>query len=184
MAGPVRLRLLLDNNFPLPPFDLNTIDATIEATGVARFDRGLTKRNTPDWLICLRAHEGGFDAVVTRDKSQIESFEVMTTLVDTGMNVVTWRNPIEDPIQEWAQLIAYMPLIRKRIFGETAKVLLLPRPGLGKDNVLNARSQLHQLAGAERIPFKQSRDQARARMRTELDRRGLGHLAGFIQARK
>jgi hypothetical protein len=38
---------------------------------------------------------------------------VLSRLV--GFSVVTWRQRIDDPIQEWRQLLAYLPELKKRL---------------------------------------------------------------------
>lgn len=121
------LKLLLDQNFPHPVFDVSAVDATVSVTPVRVFDASLTRRKTPDWLIYLRASQAGFDAVVTRDRSQLDDPEELVTLVDTGLNVITWRHPVEDSIQEWGQLLAYMSLIRRRLAGQRSQVIQLPK---------------------------------------------------------
>jgi hypothetical protein len=174
------VKLLLDQNFPSPIVDLSSVDASVEVVSLDSFDRELTKPRTPDWLIYLRAAEGGFDAVVTRDRSQLDEAEEMVSLVDSGMNVVTWRHAIEDPIQEWGQLLAYMPLVRNKLEDETSTVLLLPKPSLSKDQVLKAHALAGEIAANRMVAFAELRTEARTNMKTDLTARGLSHLAAML----
>jgi hypothetical protein len=174
------LRLLLDQNFPQPVIDLSTVDATVTVVSLDTFDRTLTKRGTPDWLIYLRARQGGFNGVVTRDRSQLDDPEELVALIDAGMNVITWRHPVEDPIQEWGQLLAYMGLIRKRLDGQEGIVIQLPRPSLNTNQVATARNLLGQLASVRSTSFPEMRDNARDLMRSELNERGLTDLLSLV----
>ena len=140
-------------------------------------------------LIYLRAAESGrFDGIVTRDIGQLEQPEELVALLDTTLTVVTWRHPIEDPIQEWGQLLAYMPHIIRRMElveqeatgRKPAHVFLLPRPQLSRDNVERVRSLLGKRASRERRSFPDVRAAARAEIRAELRRRGLGQLEPML----
>lgn len=175
------LKLLLDQNFPHPVFNLAAVDARVSVTPVRVFDVSLTQRKTPDWLIYLRASQAGFDAVVTRDRSQLDDPEELVTLVDTGLNVITWRRPVEDPIQEWGQLLAYMSLIRRRLAGQRSQIIQLPKPALGSDQVTPARALLGEVASARSVAYPDVRREARRVMRDELTARGLSDLLSMIR---
>lgn len=176
-----KLRLLTDQNFPSPVFDFSTVDNTVSVVSVFTFDRSLTKRGTPDWLIYLRAHEAGFDAVVTRDASQLDDAEELTVLCDTGMNLITWQTAIEDAVQEWGQLLAYMPLIRNRLEDAQGLTITLPKPSLHKGrNVRFARSRLYDWAISRGTSFPEARSAARRQMKAELNQEGLGSLIRFL----
>ncbi|MDA8311485.1 MAG: hypothetical protein M0Z46_12905 [Actinomycetota bacterium] len=62
-------------------------------------------------------HPGtGFDPLVTRDKAQVDQaleMWVLSRLV--SFSVVTWRRRIDDPIQEWGRLLAYLPEVKRRL---------------------------------------------------------------------
>lgn len=174
------LRLLLDQNFPQPVIDLSTVDATVSVTSLDAFDRALTRRGTPDWLIYLRAKQDGFNAVVTRDRSQLDDPEELVALLDSGMNVITWRQPVEDPMQEWGQLLAFMGLIKRRLDGQEGIVIQLPRPSLDSSQVATARSLIGQLSTARVISFPEIRESARVVMRSELTARGMTDLLPFL----
>ena len=176
-----QFRLLLDQNFPTPVIDLSTVDATVTVISIDAFDRSLTKKRTPDWLIYLRAVEAGFDAVVTRDRSQLDDAEEMVALAYSGLNVVTWRESVEDPIQEWGQLLAYMGPIKTRLRGRHGLIILLPRPMRGKDRVLRARRLVYEMAAEQRTSFPELRDEARRLMMSELEERGRPDLAHLVQ---
>lgn len=45
--------------------------ADVEVVHVADHDANLTERHTPDWYFYLRAARDGFNALVTRDASQL-----------------------------------------------------------------------------------------------------------------
>ena len=108
------MRLLLDENFPnLPDFIPASSAHIAEVVPLHEFDSKLTNTGTPDWLLYLRAAEAGFDALVTRDKSQSDQAEELLALSKTQLSVVTWRKPIDDPLRLWGQLLAFLPDIRQ-----------------------------------------------------------------------
>ena len=73
-----------------------------------KFDRTLAETSTPDWVLYCRAAEAGFDALVTRDQSQISQPVEMYVLSRLHhFTIVTWKKSVEDPIREWGQLLAY-----------------------------------------------------------------------------
>ncbi len=115
--APHRFRLLLDQGFPKPPgFRVEEIDRSIEVVHFGDSYRDLARARTPDWLIYAHAARDGFDALVTRDKAQVDQaleMWVLSRLV--GFSVVTWRRRIDDPIQEWGQLLAYLPEVKKQL---------------------------------------------------------------------
>lgn len=45
--------------------------------------------------------------------------------------MITRRRPIEDPIREWGQLLAYLTEIRRTITENGPSVVLVPSPRLG-----------------------------------------------------
>jgi hypothetical protein len=143
-----RYRVLLDQNFPKPPgFDIANIDNTVEVVHVFDFDPALAKALTPDWLIYLRAVEAGFDALVTRDVSQLNLLEELWVLSRVNLTLITFRKAIEDPIVEWGQLLAFLPLVRKRPLGQSSSVIHLPKPGLSEKNIARPRDLFGRMAG-------------------------------------
>jgi hypothetical protein len=107
-TAPRRFWLLLDQGFPKPPgFRVEEVDRSIEVVHFGDSYRDLARPRTPDWLIYANAAQDGFDAIVDRDKAradQVLAMWVLSRLV--GFSVVTWRRRIDNPIQEWGQLLA------------------------------------------------------------------------------
>jgi hypothetical protein len=167
------MRLLLDEGFPSPPgFRPESVDATVEVTTLREFDATLTGSRTPDWYLYLRAHQAGFDALVTRDWHQSEQVEELWALSRTDLSVITWRRPIEDPVREWGQLLAYLPEIRKVLTESGPSIVFLPSPRLDQKSVEKATGALGRLAAHLGISNKQIRDQARHVIEEELVTRG------------
>jgi hypothetical protein len=156
------MRLLLDEGFPSPPgFRPETVDATVEVVALRAFDPTLTGSRTPDWYLYLRADEAGFDALVTRDWHQSEQIEELWALSRTDLSVVTWRRPIQDPVREWGQLLAYLPEIRRMISENGPSIVFLPSPRLERRNLQKATGMLGELATDLGISTQQVRDLAR-----------------------
>jgi hypothetical protein len=167
------MRILLDEGFPSPPgFRPETIDATVEVVSLRAFDVQLTGSKTPDWYLYLRAQEAGFDALVTRDWHQSEQIEELWALSRTDLTVITWRRPIEDPVREWGQLLAYLPEVRRMITENGPSIVFLPSPRLDRKNVQKATGMLGRLATDLSISTQQVRDQARQVIEEELASRG------------
>lgn len=174
-------RFLLDQNFPAPILDVSAVDDTVEYVALETFDASLTRMGTPDWLIYLSAAEdGSFTGVVTRDSSQLDAPEELVALTYTAISLVTWKQPIEDPIKEWGQLIAYMPEVLRRIERDGPRVFLLPHPRLSIANVHAPRALLGQLASREGRSFPEIREEARRSIREELGVRGLSRLDSLV----
>lgn len=168
-------RILLDQNFPKPPgFDISDVDQTVEVVHLADFDSALAKGGIPDWFIYVRAAEGRFSAVVTRDHSQLDLPEELWVLTRINLTLISFRKPIEDPIVEWGQLLAYLPLIRRRDIGRTSQILLLPRPDLTSRNLERPRDLLHQIADELGVSVQQVRREAEANVRDYLEQRDPG----------
>jgi hypothetical protein len=166
------VRLLLDEGFPSPPgFSPASVDATVDVVALREFDASLTGSSTPDWYLYLRAHEAGFDALVTRDWHQSEQVEELWALSRTTLSVVTWRRPIEDPVREWGQLLAYLPEVRRMIADNGPSIVFLPSPRLDRKSLEKSTGMLGQLAKDLGISTQQVRDQARQIIRDELGER-------------
>jgi len=166
------VRLLLDEGFPSPPgFRPESVDATVEVVALRRFDASLTGSQTPDWYLYLRAQEAGFDALVTRDWHQSEQVEELWALSRTDLSVVTWKRPIEDPVREWGQLLAYLPEVRRMITENGPSIVFLPSPRLDRKNLGKATDMIGQLATDLGISNQQVRNQARQVIEEELDGR-------------
>jgi hypothetical protein len=174
------LRLLLDQGFPKPPgFDVRSIDGSLEVIHLNDFDRRLSTNSTPDWLVYWTAHQNSFDAVVTRDASQLSQILEMFVLSRLpGMAVITWRSSIEDPVTEWGQLIAYLPEIRKRLDNDASRsrngtVILLPKPSLATSGIESARDRFGELVTEQGISNGEAVRDARSDLKTIIEGLGL-----------
>lgn len=159
-----RVRLLLDQGFPKPPgFTLKSVDATIDAVHLSDFDRELSDNPTPDWYIYCRAAESGFDALVTRDLKQTKQGPEMFVLSRLRrFAVICWRQPVEDSLAEWGQLIAYLPQIKKRLNGLTKSIIiLLPRPSLSDKSLNDPASFLGEISNDRKLSGAQVRYEAK-----------------------
>ena len=167
------MRFLLDENFPNLPGFLQALGSTTSGIeSLHNFAPNLTTTGTPDWYLYLRAAEAGFDALVTRDKSQAEQPEEMWVLSQTEISIVTWRKPINDPVLLWEQLVAYLPEIHRLLREHKTSILFLPVPRLSRDNLKDPTSTLGIRAKQLGISNQQIRDQARRLVTTELGLRG------------
>lgn len=117
---------------------------------------------------------------MTRDLAQVSQAEELIALNKTRLSLVTWRKPIEDPIAEWGQLLAYMPEVRKRIAKDGPSIFVLPAPRLKRDSIESTHTRAHESANEQRISFHQLRSTAIKVMRSELGRLGADHLAPLL----
>jgi len=170
---------LLDQGFPKPPgFNVTSVDSSLEVIHLSDFNPALSIASTPDWMLYWTAHHNSFDALVTRDlaqRTQLVEMYVLSRL--RGFAIITWKRPIEDPITEWGQLIAYLPEIRKRFENDESRsrsgtVILLPKPTLGTDNVLDAKDIFGHLANEQGISNKEARDSARTELADVIEASG------------
>jgi len=168
-----RFRILLDQNFPKPPgFDISEIDDTVEVVHVADHDADLTERHTPDWYIYLRAARDGFNALVTRDASQLGLPEEMFVLTRIRLTIVSFRQAVEDPIVEWGQLLAYLPAIRHRDESRHSQIILLPRPELTQKNERAPKEALATIARDLGCSVAETRRNAESAVTQHLGLRG------------
>ena len=137
-------RLLLDQGFPKPPgFDLHELDQTIEVVHLSDFAPELAERSTPDWAVYCFAAEAGFDAIVARDRSQMDQVAEMWVLTRlSGFSLITWRKGTDDPVREWGQLLAYLPEIKKVMRQGKPRAILLPSPTLQSANLVSPNEPL------------------------------------------
>lgn len=133
------------------------------------FDSGLVGAKTPDWYLYLRADEDGFDALVTSDWHQSEQPEELWALSRTRLSIITWKHPVDDPIREWGQLLAYLPEIRRMIEEHGPSILFLPSPRLTKANLVKASEALGAIAGQLGLSNQELRDRARNVIVAELE---------------
>lgn len=129
---PEKLRILLDQGFPNPPgFQISQVDKNIEVQHLSSWRRDLSEQRTPDWVLYCEAALAGFNALVTRDFSQAEQAEEMVCLSRlSDFHVVSWKERMDDPIVEWGQLLAYLPMLRRFIGEHKSQLVFLPRPKL------------------------------------------------------
>lgn len=142
---------------------MNALDHTVEVVHLSDFDPTLSEQSTPDWYLYARAAEGGFAAFVTRDLSQLSQHTEMLTLSCLpSLSVVTWRQGIEDPVREWGQLLAYLPLVRRECERNGGRVIVLPKPTLSASNFVDPRERLAALADRAGVAVEEIRRSARA----------------------
>ena len=166
-------QFLLDQNFPRPVIDVHSLDASVRYQHLYDFDRRLATTSTPDWMVYLAAQLGGFDGIVTRDRSQLDQDEEVVALTRTTLTVVTWRRRIEDPVTEWGQLLAYMPQILKVMDETGPTICLLPEPRLDrKNNIEKPVNAARRRASEQRRTLSELRSETYGLMRQELRRRG------------
>jgi len=155
------VRLLLDQGFPSPPgFAPEAVDRTIEVVALRDLDPALT--GAPDWYVYLRAHEAGFDALVTRAWHAAPHSEELWTLVRTHLSVVTWARPLDDPVRAWGQLLAYVPEIRRVLAEQGPSIVRLPAPRLARSMLMPASEAFADLAADRGVADRQLREEARA----------------------
>jgi hypothetical protein len=148
---PDEFSLLLDQGFPKPTaFAVAELDRTVTVRHLSDFAPELAERSTPDWYVYCAAAERGFDALVVRDRSQLDQLAEMYVLSRlVNLTVVTWRRGIDDPVREWGQLLAYLPQVRQRCLEAGGRVILLPAPTLANDCYYDPRLTLSSEARAE-----------------------------------
>jgi hypothetical protein len=169
------LRLLLDQGFPKPPgFTVRSIDETVDVQHLSDFRPDLAKVQTPDFIVYLVAAEAGFEALVTRDASQVKQLAEMWVLSRLpGLTIVTWRAPIEDPIREWGQLLAYLPEIKKKlVLDERPDAIFLPAPRLSADSLYDADETVGIEARRRSVSHSQARSMALGEVRGWLELNG------------
>ena len=120
-------------------------------------------------VYCIAA-EAGFDALVARDRSQLDQLVEMYVLSRLAeFTVITWRKAIEDPIREWGQLLAYLPEVKKLLGQGPPRAVLLPAPTLTAQNLHSPTDTLGIEARRRKISQNQARKEARAEIRNGLE---------------
>lgn len=161
---PERLHLLLDQGFPNPPgFELSHVDKTLEATHLSHWRPDLSRVRTPDWVLYCEGRLAGFNAFVTRDFSQVDQAEEMVCLSRlTDFHVISWKERMDDPIVEWGQLLAYLPLLRRYLGQRRSQVVFLPKPRLQpRTNVHDPKDFIGRIATSLGYSQEQVRNSAR-----------------------
>lgn len=150
---------------------MQSVDKTVEVRHLSEFEPQLSINRTPDWLLYCRASEAGFDALVARDRAQLDQQVEMFTLDRLqGFTVITWRKAIEDPVREWGQLLAYLPLIKRWLGREPRpKAILLPEPKLTQENVWQPRETLADLGRRRGVSIQQLRFESGQQIHTWLE---------------
>lgn len=152
---------------------MTSLDPWLQVVALRAFDASLVNVKTPDWYLYLRADEAGFDALVTRDLSQSGQAEEMWTLTRTELSIVTWKKPLEDPVVEWGQMMAFLPEIRRMLRDHGPSILYLPRPHLDKERSLKkAGAALAEIGEQEGRETRDVREDAEQSVRAALSARG------------
>lgn len=159
--------LLLDQGFPKPTaFAVSALDQSVRVDHFSDFAPELAAKTTPDWYVYCAAAEAGYDALVVRDRSQLDQLAEMYALAQLrSLTVVTWRKGIEDPVREWGQLLAYLPQVKQRCLEGGGRAILLPTPSLTNDSFHDPKKTLGDEAKKLGMSVNEVRVEARREMR-------------------
>lgn len=175
------LRFLLDQQFPQPVFDVHTLDRSVTYEHFSQFAPKESKVSTPDWMLHLLAADGGFDGVVTLDRSQLDEEAELVALSQAGISVVTWKHGDEDPVVLWGQLLSYMPQVLKLMAQKRPIIVTLPNPRLSlATQAVKPRDLLGEMKKRDGIAFPERRRRAVQVMERELETRGRSDLKRFF----
>lgn len=171
---PDEFALLLDQGFPKPTaFAVSELDRTVSVRHLSDFAPELAEQSTPDWYVYCAAAEAGFDALVVRDRSQLDQLAEMYVLSRLkALTVVTWRKGIEDPVREWGQLLAYLPQVKQRCREAGGRAIQLPAPTLGNDCFYGPQETLGNEARLRGASVEQVRTDARREIADWLEMSG------------
>jgi hypothetical protein len=173
---------LLDQGFPKPHLPAHEVDRSIEYEHLSDWYPELAEVTTPDWLVYLHAHHAArFRGIVTRDRSQVAQQLELIALQRTDLAIVTWRKGLDDPVTEWALVIAYMPLVRRHLAEHGPGIIYLPEPRLRKDMFETAHDLAHAMASEQRIAYQEFRQQAMEFIHEELTHRELDELWPYVE---
>lgn len=154
---------------------MEALDRTVEVVHLSDFDPTLSQRSTPDWMLYCIASENRFDALVTRDRAQLDQPVEMFVLSRLPrFSVITWRKPSHDPVREWGQLLAYLPEVKRRLRESAGRAILLPSPTLTANNFHTPQTTLGTTAKEQGISNREVRTQALSEIADYLADRGLG----------
>ncbi len=185
MTSDGQLRFLLDQQFPQAPFDVHALDQAVTYQHLSAYAPELSRQSTPDWMLHLVAADGGFDGLVTIDRSQLTEDAELIALNLAGISVITWKGGEDDVVVLWGQLLAYMPQIVKAMNQTRPIVITLPNPRLLPTTHLDKPGEMaRRLKLRDNVSFPERRDRAVRMMRQELDKRGAGHLAAQLLPKK
>lgn len=178
------LRFLLDQGFPPPRFDIHALDRSVVYVHLSEHDAKYSQNSTPDWMLHLVAAEGGFDGVVTLDRSQLDEEAELVALASSRISVVTWDGGDEDPIVLWGQLLAYMPQVVKTMETIRPVVVTLPNPRLKpKQHLHRPEDLVKAMVARDQVSYPERRARAVKMMRRELAKRGEDALAVHLEQR-
>ncbi len=178
-------RFLLDQGFPRDPIRTERLDRHVEYVHLHAFAPELSDVSTPDWMLYIAAAVGGFDGLVTGDKSQLQQDDELIALTLTNVTLVTWRDGDEDPVTRWAQLLAYMPQILRRMEPRKGIVVSIPNPRLGAGtNAVELPGHIARSRSAsDKVSFSEGRSRALATMRPYLIQRGYDDWLQWLEPR-
>lgn len=163
---PDEFALLLDQGFPKPTaFAVSALDQSVRVDHLSDFAPELAENSTPDWYVYCAAAEAGYDALVVRDRAQLDQLEEMYALSRLpNLTVVTWRKGVEDPVREWGQLLAYLPQVKQRCLEAGGRAILLPAPSLANDCFHDPKKTLGEEAQKLGMSVTQVRTKAKREM--------------------
>jgi hypothetical protein len=173
-------RFLLDQNFPEPVFQVQELDARIEYVHLRQQFPDFSRVSTDDWILYLAADAAGFDGIVTRDSSQLGQEHELIALSCTRLTLVTWRHPIEDPVVEWGQLLAFSPQIVRAMDQRGPAIILLPAPHLTSDSFRVATNLGQTMASRHKVSYPELRSRAIKPMKEALANRKLPELRELL----
>jgi hypothetical protein len=166
-------KFLLDQNFPNAPFDAHVLDRTVTYVHFSHHAPEFAEVSTPDWMVYLIAADGGFDGVVTSDKSQLDQDTELIGLIVSGVNLITWDGRQLDPVTLWGQLIAYMPQVLRALEPDRPSVVTLPNPRLQRKSGVESPGNIARSRKVrDKLSFDERRSRALAVMRSELEAQG------------
>ena len=163
-SSPPEFRILLDQGFPTPTgFVVAALDQSVTVAHLSDFAPHLAAASTPDWYVYCAAAEGGFNALVVRDRSQLDQLAEMYLLSRLSkLSIVTWRKGIDDPVREWGQQLAYLPDVKRRCIEGGGRAILLPTPSLSNDSYHNPADTMGVEATNRKVSVREVRTAARA----------------------
>ncbi len=176
------VRFLLDQNFPADPIRTHRLDKRVEYVPLRVFAPDFAKVSTPDWMLYIAAAVGGFDGLVTGDKSQLSQDTELIALTLTRVTLVTWSHGDDDNVTRWSQLLAYMPQILKRMEPGKGIVVSIPSPRLNAaSSAVELPSDLARArAGRDKLSYPERRARELAVMRPYLAERGRDDLLHWL----
>lgn len=173
-SQPPEFRILLDQGFPKPTgFVVAALDRSVTVVHLSDFAPDLAAASTPDWYVYCAAAEGGFNALVVRDRSQLDQLAEMYVLSRLSkLSIVAWRKGIDDPVREWGQLLAYLPDVKRRCIEGGGRAILLPTPSLSNDSYHNPTDTIGIEATNRKVSGRELRAAARAEIADWLEYSG------------